>query len=74
MSESYNDDGGERKFLHDISSPLGTLVFVADSLLEIIESQAVENPDAVALTKDMILVLDKIKNILAKRREILINR
>ena len=68
------NEGDERKFLHDIASPLGTAIFVMDSLLDGIQSRAGGNKDDLDQACQVYEALEKIKKMLQDRREILIKR
>jgi hypothetical protein len=74
MNETTANGSDERQFLHDMASPLGTVIFVADSLLEIMQSGPNADPEAIFQIKEMCEALEKLKNILSDRREVLIKR
>jgi hypothetical protein len=64
----------ERKFLHDIASPVGAAIFVLDMVLDSMKSRADANPDELTQTQQVFDLLDKIKNAIEERRKILIQQ
>ena len=64
------EDDGERKFLHDIASPLTTAIF----LLEVVLSSTGKNPENLNEKLEKVhAALQKSQNILHARREVLQN-
>ena len=70
-TESGNE---EREFLHDVSGPLGTVIFLVDSLLENMQSRADANPTELMQLTDVFRELQKVKQILHDRRAVLIKK
>lgn len=64
---------GEKDFIHDLSTPLGTAILVLDSLLEgMKENPSIELQDVERL-KTVYSMLDRLKNLVHSRRETLMN-
>ena len=74
MSDSNNDGSDEREFLHDLASPLGTAMLLADSLLEDLQERTSIDPDDVMRMVDIHQALERLSKLLKNRREILIAR
>ena len=65
----------ERKFLHDLASPVGAAIFIGDSLLESMQSRSpTAHIDDLEQMKEMCTVLDKLRTSLNNRREVLMIR
>lgn len=62
----------ERKFLHDIASPVGTAIFVLDMALESMRSGSDTNAEELAQIQQVFDLLDKIKKTIEQRRQTLI--
>ncbi len=62
----------ERKFLHDLATPLGTAMLLTDIILEDIQTRADIDPEDVMKLGDIYKALEKIKSLIYERREILI--
>lgn len=61
----------ERKFLHDISSPVGTAIFVLDMVMDDLQSTSPESPSLPRIQQAYAL-LEQIKSsIEGRRKEIL---
>jgi hypothetical protein len=71
MSEDGSD---ERTFLHDLASPLGTAMFLTDSVLDGVQSRPGVDPDELMQLGQIFEALEKMKKMLQDRREILIKR
>lgn len=67
-----SDPKSERKFLHDISSPLGTALFISDVLAESLTVGSPLSEEDLQQIKTILSELDRVKNMIQKRREILI--
>ena len=63
----------ERKFLHDISSPVGTALFILDSILDP-NQRVVMNPGDLKQLKNAYESLLKTKDMIQERRRILIEK
>ena len=57
----------ERKFLHDVANPLGTAMFVMDSVLDDLKSHVNPDQDAILQLIQIQASLEKIKIILQKK-------
>lgn len=64
----------ERKFLHDIASPISSGLFIVDMLLESMKSRPDADPDELKQTKQVFDLLEKLKKMIENRREILIQQ
>jgi hypothetical protein len=62
----------ERKFLHDIASPLGTAIFLVDAFLEDLTSKPNPDADGMAQVSAIYQALQSIQKLLQERRETLI--
>jgi hypothetical protein len=69
-----NKENDERKFLHDISSPMGTALLLADSLLENMKNRPDVSPDELAQIGRINEVLEIAGNMIHERRQVLIQR
>lgn len=69
------DNGSdEREFLHDLATPISTALFLADCVLDRLQSRSdVDQEDRAELTK-IYEALEKVTQLLEKRREVLIAR
>lgn len=65
-----DDISAERKFLHDIATPIATAIFLADALLDSLGTTA--SPDDLAQLKAVLDSLMGAKKSLEARRAILI--
>ena len=67
-------ENDERKFLHDIASPLATAIFLLDAVMDSHQ----ERPDAsereITHTKQLIALMDRIKKMIEERRATLIRQ
>jgi hypothetical protein len=62
----------ERKFLHDISSPLGTALFVLDACLEERRGTPAEQSEEFRSLEQAYAALDKVRQLVAARRDTLV--
>lgn len=69
--ESPND---ERKFLHDLATPLGAAILLTDSMLDDVQNRPGTDPDDLMRLGEIYKALDKINTQLKQRRQILISR
>ena len=74
MTTDRKDGSDEREFLHDIATPLGTAMLLADSLLEEIQERKEADPDDVMRLGEIYKALNHLQELLVGRREILIKR
>ncbi|MGZ3686868.1 MAG: hypothetical protein ACXWPM_04195 [Bdellovibrionota bacterium] len=58
----------EKAFLHDIASPIGSALFIADMLLENLEKRAAEDPQSADLARKLLLSLTKVTELIEARR------
>ncbi len=63
----------ERKYMHDVATPLGVAVFLVDAVLEDLQSQGVSQ-DSLAQLNKIRDALNKVTAMLHQRREVLIKR
>ncbi len=64
----------ERKFLHELSTPLGAALLFMDSVLEDIQNRSSTDPDDLMRLTEINKALNKINTLLTERRETLIKR
>jgi len=62
----------ERKFLHDLSSPLATALFLADVLAENLPAGSTLSTEDAQQLKTLLAELERVKTLIQKRRETLI--
>ncbi len=67
-------DSDERKFLHDVSSPLAAAIFSVDLLLEEMEGNPVDKAAALKLLARITGSLDDVRTRIEKRREVVKKR
>ena len=66
------DQSGERKFLHDIASPIGTGLFMSELMLEQISQEPGVDPELVNQLKRVYETFDKLRHMIQDRRTTLI--
>lgn len=71
---SEGDGSDERQFLHDLASPLGTALFVADALLESLQGKTGRSAGDLLQAGEIYQALMQLKKLLEERRQILIKR
>jgi hypothetical protein len=59
----------EIKFLHDISSPVSTAIFVMDMVLDNMKKRPEVNSEELAQTQQVFSLLDQIKKSIEERRQ-----
>ena len=64
----------ERKFLHDIATPLATAIFILDTLKEDLLASNGKDSPLIQMTEELEKALNKTRDLLAERREILISQ
>ena len=75
MTDTNNNDGSdERTFLHDLATPLGTAILLADSILEDFQSRQGVDPDDLMRVAEIYKSLEKLSAYIKSRRETLIAR
>lgn len=74
MEDPRIAETNERKFLHDLGSPLGTAIFIAEALLDDLQVRAGTNPDDLMQLKELYSALDRVRKIIEARREVLIHQ
>ena len=62
----------ERKFLHDIASPVGTGLFMMDGMLERMSQEPGTDPKLLAQLKRIYETFDKMRLMIQDRRSVLI--
>lgn len=70
IAQKSHADGNERTFIHDIASPVATVLFISDALRE----DVMDNSAVKAKTSDLFKTIDGIRVLLHERREILVKR
>ncbi len=63
----------ERKFLHDLSTPISTVFFLLDMTLERLQTDSDKNSDEIKMVEGAIRSMQIAKELITKRREILIS-
>ncbi len=63
----------ERKFLHDLSTPISTVFFLLDMTLERLQSEHEKNIDEIKMVEGAIRSMQTAKELISKRREVLIS-
>ena len=63
----------ERKFIHDLATPLSAAIFRTDLLLESFQEKISADPEEMVQLCAIFESLEKIRKIINERREILIN-
>jgi hypothetical protein len=74
MTMDGRDDFDERRFLHDLANPLGTVILLAESLLDQTQNRADIDPDNVVQLSQICQALEKLSGLLSERRDLLIKR
>ncbi len=64
----------ERKFLHDLASPVGAALFLVDIVIDGLQSRPDIDSKELRRTGEVYQSLEKVKLMLHERREILIKR
>jgi len=64
----------ERKFLHDIASPVGSAIFILDMVLDNMKSRPNISQDELTQTQQVYDLLEQIKNAIEARRKVLIQQ
>ncbi|OFZ80205.1 MAG: hypothetical protein A2583_11390 [Bdellovibrionales bacterium RIFOXYD1_FULL_53_11] len=62
----------ERKFLHDISSPAGTVLLLLESLQDELREKSVSAAAGMEMLEKAIATVRTMHQLIAKRREILV--
>ena len=65
-------DTGERSFLHDLASPIGTAIFLLDVIIEEMQERSGGIPDELPRIEQTYAALEKVRELLAERRAYLI--
>jgi hypothetical protein len=68
------EENDEREFLHDLASPLGTALYIADAILDSQGERGEEGLPEFEELKQLFCALQKMKTKMAERRETLIRR
>ncbi len=63
----------ERKFLHDLSTPISTVFFLLDMTLERLQVEPEKNLDEIKMVEGAIRSMQTTKELISKRREVLIS-
>ncbi len=62
----------ERRFLHDLSTPLSTVFFLLDMALERLSSDSEKHADEIKMIEGAVRSMQTARDLMQKRREILI--
>ena len=57
----------ERKFLHDVATPIGSALLLADVLMDSMKSESPDHPDLKQMT-DLIAALTAVQHLIEVRR------
>lgn len=74
MSTNHKDGIEERAFLHDLATPLGTAMLLADSILEDVKARSNVDPDDLFRLENIFQSLEKLDCLIKDRRQTLITR
>ncbi len=64
----------ERKFLHDISTPISSVFFLLDMVIEKLSQDQSHNEEELKMLNTATKSMNTVKDLIQKRREILIER
>ena len=64
----------ERKFLHDVSSPVGTLMFVVEAVADSLNERGVATPEDQEQLGQFRKQLDRVREMIVERRKTLHER
>jgi hypothetical protein len=64
----------ERKFLHDVSSPVGTLMFVVEAVCNSLNERGVATPEDQEQLTQLRKQLDRVRDMIVERRKALHER
>jgi hypothetical protein len=67
-------ESNERKFLHDVASPIGAAMFLMDVLVEGMKARPDVNAEELAQAQRVFELLETVNRMLAHRREDLIQQ
>lgn len=62
----------ERRFLHDLSTPMSTVFFLLDMTLERLQAEPETNEEEIKMIQGAVRSMQTAKDLIAKRRELLI--
>lgn len=62
----------ERKFLHDLSTPMSTVFFLLDMTLERLQTEPEKNEEEIKMIQGAVRSMQTAKDLISKRREFLI--
>jgi hypothetical protein len=74
MNTNHKEGVEERAFLHDLATPLGTAMLLADSLLEDVKNRPSVDPDDLFRLENIFQSLEKLDCLIKDRRQNLIAR
>jgi hypothetical protein len=74
MNTNHKDGTDERTFLHDLATPLGTAMLLADSILEDVRTRPSVDPDDLMRLENIFQSLEKLDCLIRDRRQDLISR
>ena len=69
-----NEISEQRKFLHDLASPLSTSIFLVDSAMRAAKAAPTPDPALISKLEKMAQVMDKMKTMLQDRRAVPISK
>lgn len=62
----------ERRFLHDLSTPMSTVFFLLDMTLERLHTDAQKHEEEIKMIQGAVRSMQTAKELISKRREVLI--
>ncbi len=62
----------ERRFLHDLSTPMSTVFFLLDMTLERLQADPDKNEEEIKMIQGAVRSMQTAKDLISKRREYLI--
>lgn len=69
-----NNGSDERKFLHDLASPLAAAIYNLESILDWKQSKPGADPEEISQLVQALEALGQVRRLLTERREVLIKR
>lgn len=63
----------ERRFLHDLSTPMSTVFFLLDMTLERLQAEPEKNEEEIKMVQGAVRSMQTAKDLISRRRELLIS-
>lgn len=63
----------ERRFLHDLSTPMSTVFFLLDMTLERLQAEPEKNEEEIKMIQGAVRSMQTAKDLISRRRELLIS-